>query len=93
MTPAEIAAWGAVIVLIIGAIASGVVTVLTALGRIEGKVDGAASVSVAKISALQNEVVTLHSVIADRKEIAAVLAANQSSVDQVIATKVSEIKK
>ena len=89
MPPVEIAAWGGFAVLVIGALATAIATVITALSslsRIESKVDGAASVSVAKISSLQDNVTTLHGIIADRKEVAAVLAANVSSTDQVKAS-------
>ena len=90
MTPIEIAAWASFAVVVIGAIGSVVINVITALGRIEGKVDGAASVSVAKISSLQDTVTSLHNTIAKDTQVAAVLAANQSSADQVKAA--NEVK-
>ena len=91
LTPTEIVAWSGFAVLVIGAIVSGIVTIINAifdsLKRIEGKVDGAASVAVAKISSLQDKVISLHDVIAEKKETAAVLAANVSSSAQVEAAK------
>ena len=90
LTPLEIAAWSSFAVVVIGAIGSVVINIITALGIIEGKVDGAASVSVAKISSLQDNVTSLHGIIAKDSQVAAVLAANQSSTDQVKAA--NEVK-
>jgi Mg2+ and Co2+ transporter CorA len=91
LAPLDIIAWAGFAVVVIGAIASGTVIVINAifdaLKRIEGKVDGAASVSTAKIASLQDKVISLHDVIAEKKETAAVLAANVSSSAQVEAAK------
>ena len=53
---------------------------------IKVSVDGASHRAAAKIDALQNEVGMLKSLLADKDRVAAVLAANESSVKQVVAT-------
>lgn len=72
------------VILIIGALSLAVVNVITALrvGAIQKSVNGAASVSVNEIAALRKEVLNLTAHIAEKKEIASLLAQTAASTKE-----------